>query len=76
MTTEIDTLAQIGKTLIIEFVPKSDAMAQRLLASRRDVFDDYSIDGFRAAMNECFSTVSETPIEGTARTLFHFARRT
>jgi ribosomal protein L11 methylase PrmA len=68
--------ARLAPHAVVEFVPKNDAMAQRLLASRRDVFDDYSIDGFRAAMNECFSTVSETPIEGTARTLFHFARRT
>jgi hypothetical protein len=48
---------------------------QRLLASREDVFGDYTIDGFRAAFADAFETVSETAIEGSARTLFHFKRR-
>lgn len=60
---------------IVEFVPREDAMVQRLLASRRDVFSGYSIEGFRAAFAPRFEMVSERPIEGTARTLFHLRRR-
>ncbi len=66
--------ARLGPHAIVEFVPKEDAMVQRLLASRRDVFDDYTIDGFRAAFAAHFSVVSETALEGSSRTLFHFAR--
>jgi ribosomal protein L11 methylase PrmA len=69
-------LARIAPQAIVEFVPKEDAMAQRLLASREDVFPDYTIEGFRAAfLGAGFELVSETPIEGTMRTVSHFRRR-
>jgi SAM-dependent methyltransferase len=67
--------ARLAPHAVVEFVPKEDAMAQQLLASRRDVFADYSSAGFRAAFAPWFEVVTETPIEGTARTLFHFRRR-
>jgi len=67
--------ARFAPHAIVEFVPKEDAMVRRLLASRRDVFPDYSIDGFRAAFAPTHKTASETPIEGTKRTLFHLVRR-
>jgi SAM-dependent methyltransferase len=67
--------AQLGAHAIVEFVPKEDVMVQRLLAFRRDVFPDYTIQGFRAAVSGLFEIVSETPIEGSARTLFHLRRR-
>ena len=35
--------AQLAPHAIVEFVPKEDAMVQRLLATRRDVFPDYDI---------------------------------
>jgi ribosomal protein L11 methylase PrmA len=68
-------LAELAPGLIIEFVPKEDAMVRRLLASRRDVFPDYTIEGFRAAFDGSFELLDETPIEGTARTLFRYRRR-
>ncbi len=67
--------AGLAPQAVVEFVPKEDAMVQRLLASRRDVFPDYTIDGFQAAFAPYFETVTETPIEGSLRTLFHLARR-
>jgi hypothetical protein len=50
-------------------------MVQRLLASRRDIFPDYTIEGFRAAFRQEFEMVGEVPIDGTLRTLFHVRRR-
>ncbi len=67
--------ARLAPHAIVEFVPKEDAMVQRLLASRRDVFADYSGEGFRAAFAPWFEVVTETAIEGTSRTLIHFRRR-
>ena len=67
--------ARLAPHAIVEFVPKEDAMVQRLLASRRDIFADYTIEGFRDAFGRAFETVSETPIAGTARTLFNLRRR-
>jgi hypothetical protein len=59
---------------VIEFVPKGDPMVKRLLATRRDVFEDYSLKGFRAAFGGDFETVEESPIAESERVLFHFRR--
>jgi hypothetical protein len=67
-------LARLAPQAIVEFVPKEDAMAKRLLAARRDIFADYTIEGFRAALAADWRIISETPIEGSARTLFHLRR--
>jgi SAM-dependent methyltransferase len=68
-------LASLAPGLVIEFVPKDDSMVRTLLATREDVFDDYSIDGFRRAFGEFFTIVDEAPVSGTARVLFRMARR-
>ena len=68
-------LARLAPHAIVEFVPKEDAMVQRLLASRRDVFPDYTLDGFRTALASRFDILSQTPVEGTARTIVHVRHR-
>jgi SAM-dependent methyltransferase len=67
--------AGLAPHAIVEFVPKEDAMVQRLLAARRDVFPTYTLEGFRGAFEPHFELVAETTIEGSVRTLFHFRRR-
>ncbi|OGV89347.1 hypothetical protein A2Z41_00690, partial [Microgenomates group bacterium RBG_19FT_COMBO_39_10] len=37
---------QIGQSLIIEFVPKTDSQVQRLLLNRKDIFSDYNQANF------------------------------
>ena len=68
-------LARLAPELIIEFVPKEDPMVRRLLATRRDVFPDYSLDGFRRAFATDFETVMEAPIPSSQRVLFQLRRR-
>ncbi len=67
--------ATLARDAIVEWVPKDDAMVRKLLASRRDVFDDYTEAGFRAAFAERFELVDEADIPGTVRRLFLFRRR-
>jgi ribosomal protein L11 methylase PrmA len=67
--------AQIASQAIVEFVPKEDPMTRRLLAARRDIFDSYTIDGFRAAFGESFEILREAPITDSPRTLFLLRRR-
>jgi hypothetical protein len=50
-------------------------MVRRLLSSRRDVFDDYDLDGFRAAAAGRFEVIAEQPIAESPRTLFLLRRR-
>ena len=68
-------LARLAPQLIIEFVPREDPMVRQLLATREDVFADYTPDGFRAAFATEFETVSEAPVEGSSRVLILFRRR-
>ena len=59
----------------IEFVPRKDPMVQRLLATREDVFPDYTRDGFRTSFASRYRFLDEVPIEGTQRMLFRLERR-
>ena len=67
--------ARLAPEAIVEFVPKGDPMVDFLLASREDVFPDYTLDGFRAAMATAYETLDEVPLEGTTRVLFRLRRR-
>lgn len=67
-------MARLSPHLIIEWVPKSDRMVERLLAAREDVFADYTPEGFRAAFRTDFEIVEETPIEDSGRVLFRMRR--
>jgi len=68
-------LARLGRHAIVEFVPKEDSQVRRLLASRRDVFPDYTREGFEAAFAPYFETEAREAIKGTARTLYRLRRR-
>ena len=62
--------AKLAKTLVIEFVPKSDAKVKTLLATREDVFPDYTREGFEAAFRTYYKTLDATPIRGSERVLY------
>ena len=68
------TLARLGDGLIIEWVPKGDPMVERLLASREDVFPDYTEAGFQAAFAPTWTTVDRQPVAGTTRVLYLMRR--
>jgi ribosomal protein L11 methylase PrmA len=70
----VGLFADLAPWAIVEFVPREDPMVRRLLAARRDVFDDYTLDGFRAAAGERFEVVREEPIAESPRTLFLLRR--
>jgi hypothetical protein len=67
--------ARMAPHAIVEFVPKDDPMTRRLLAARRDIFEHYSIDGFREAFGSEFRIVREAPVADSPRTLFLLERR-
>jgi hypothetical protein len=74
----LDRIAELfsvlGRSLVIEFVPKSDSQVQRLLASREDVFPAYTRQDFEAAFGERFETLDVAPIAGSERTLYLMKR--
>jgi hypothetical protein len=61
---------QAGDNLIIEFVPKSDSQVQRLLRSRDDIFENYTVAGFEEAFSHYFEIVERRPLSGSERIIY------
>lgn len=68
-------LASLGRWLLIEFIPKEDPQVQRLLASRVDIFPQYSAGGFEPAFQEYFVTHRREPVGESGRWLYWMERR-
>jgi ribosomal protein L11 methylase PrmA len=71
----LDLFADLAPRAIVEWVPRGDPMVDVLLASREDVFSDYTTEGFEAAVAARFEVRSRTPIPGSPRILYHLDRR-
>jgi hypothetical protein len=67
--------ASLSKQLIIEFVAKNDPKVQTLLATREDIFPDYTREGFEEAFAEHWIIDEAAPIEASERTLYLMHRR-
>jgi ribosomal protein L11 methylase PrmA len=75
LATLVDWLIDRAPHGIIEFVPKEDAMVQRLLSLREDIFPDYVLDNFLAAIQARADIVSNDQVSASGRRLVRFARR-
>jgi SAM-dependent methyltransferase len=75
LTQIAELFAAIAPEAIVEFVPKSDAKVQQLLASREDIFADYDRAGFEKAFARYFELVEASAIEESERVLYRFRRR-
>ncbi|MDQ2853455.1 MAG: class I SAM-dependent methyltransferase [Chloroflexota bacterium] len=69
-----ELLARLGPNLVVEWVPKEDPMVRRLLATREDIFPDYTIDGFRAAFEGQFEIAEEELVADSSRVMFRMVR--
>jgi hypothetical protein len=67
-------LVNIGRSLIIEFVPKSDSQVQRLLTTREDIFPDYTQQCFENELEKYFKIESSVGIRDSQRTLYLMRR--
>jgi 2-polyprenyl-3-methyl-5-hydroxy-6-metoxy-1,4-benzoquinol methylase len=63
-------LSNLGRHLVIEFVPKGDSQVDKLLLNREDIFSDYDQDTFEKAFKQYFSITKAEPIHGSKRTLY------
>jgi ribosomal protein L11 methylase PrmA len=68
-------LARLARALVIEFVPKEDSQVQRMLASRKDIFDGYTQRGFEEAFSTYFEIDRATPVREAARTIYVMRRK-
>ena len=63
-------LRRMCRWLIIEFVPKSDSKVQKLLATRKDIFPDYTREVFEREFSKLFRIQSAVGITDSQRTLY------
>jgi hypothetical protein len=70
-----DYFARLCRSLVIEFVPKTDSQVKRLLASREDVFPSYTEKGFVAAFERRFDIRAVADVAESDRRLFLMTRR-
>jgi len=62
--------SRICHYLIIEFVPKNDPNVKRLLATRRDIFTDYTEKKFEYEFKRFFGIIEKKKIKNTERVVY------
>ncbi|MCQ3937555.1 MAG: SAM-dependent methyltransferase [Chloroflexi bacterium] len=65
----------LGKWLVIEFVPKTDSQVQKLLASRLDIFDQYTVDEFERIFGARFAILEKVKVRESERFLYLMEKR-
>jgi hypothetical protein len=70
-----DFFSNICKSLIIEFVPKSDSQVQRMLSVREDIFSDYTQQTFEEEFSKFFRILNRREIKDSERTLYLMEKR-
>lgn len=68
-------LNKICRTLVVEFVPKDDMQVQKLLANRKDIFDQYTELAFREGFSAYFRTTDRFEINNSKRVLYLMRRK-
>lgn len=66
--------SEICENLIIEFIPKEDSQVQRLLRTRKDIFDEYNIEEFKNIFGKIFEFVESFNIQDSKRTI-HYLKK-
>lgn len=70
-----ELFASITKNLVIEFVPKDDIQTQKLLITKKDIFENYTLDGFEFEFQKYFKIVKSEKINESNRILFLMTKR-
>ena len=66
---------EIARKLIIEFVPRDDEKVQLMLASRKDVFQDYTQENFEQNFLRYFTINRSVQIPGSHRVIYLMEKR-
>jgi len=70
----VQSIVDLAPTGLIEFVPKGDPMIDVLLSFRRDIFPDYTLAAFRAALSRRADIVAETQVTANGRCIVEYRR--
>ena len=71
----LDSIIDLAPRGVIEFVPKSDPMVQKLLRLRADIFPDYTREFFLARIARKAEAVRTATVSSSGRLLVWYERR-
>jgi hypothetical protein len=75
LTRLADFFAGLCQWLIIEWVPKSDSQVQKLLRTRKDIFENYTREGFESALGTRFFIREVVNVNESERYLYLLERK-
>jgi hypothetical protein len=67
--------AELCQCCLIEYIPKSDPMVQKLLKNREDIFHDYHETEFEQCFNNYFQQKNRYDIDDSDRKLYFYQKR-
>jgi ribosomal protein L11 methylase PrmA len=67
--------AKLARWSIVEFVPKSDPMTQLMLASREDIFPNYTVEAFETLVSGRFSIRKRVCLKESQRIVYLIERK-
>jgi hypothetical protein len=67
--------ASLGEYLAIEFVPKDDSKVQTLLATRKDIFDQYDQLVFEKAFGRYYTIMQQDGVRESGRQMYLMRRK-
>lgn len=62
--------SKLGNYLIIEFVPKNDSQVEKLLMTRKDIFNNYTENDFEEVFKNYYEIIEKKQINDSKRTLY------
>lgn len=62
--------SSLSKKLIIEFVPKEDSQVQKLLLTRKDIYEEYNIEHFETSFSKYYKIINKKNINNSKRTIY------
>ncbi len=68
-------LQRVSRSLVVEFVPRSDSQVERLLRNSPDTFPEYSQLGFERAFECCFVLEKRTQLADSQRLIYSMTAR-
>jgi ribosomal protein L11 methylase PrmA len=66
--------SKICNNLIIEFVPQGDSKVDMMLASRTNIFSDYTEENFEKAFEQYFKLKDKKPVSGSKRSIYLYQK--
>lgn len=70
----LELFCQLGREVIVEWVPKDDSQIQRMMRARKDIFAGFTEGAFEASLPTGIRIKRKEPIKESGRILYWLAR--